>query len=351
MRSFQHTANPARVIFGAGTLSQLPDEIGRLGLSRVLVLATPEQEAGAQSLAGKLGARAAGVFSGARMHTPEETTEQAMAKAAEIRADGLVAVGGGSTTGLAKAIALRTNLPQIVAPTTYAGSEMTPILGETRAGKKTTLTSPKVLPEVVIYDVELTLSLPVAISVASGMNAIAHAVEALYARETNPIVSMMAEEAIAAMARSLPTIAKDPKEMEARGEALYAAWLAGVCLGSVGMALHHKLCHTLGGLFGLPHAETHAAVLPHALAYNAPAAPEAIARINRALGPRNAPSALFELAKSLAAKMALRDLGMPDDGVDRTVELALTNPYWNPRPLEREPLRTMLQNALEGRSP
>jgi len=351
MRIFQYTANPARVIFGAGTLSQLPDEVGRLGLSRVLVLATPEQEAGAQSLAGKLGARAAGVFSGARMHTPEETTEQAMAKAAEIRADGLVAVGGGSTTGLAKAIALRTNLPQIVAPTTYAGSEMTPILGETRAGKKTTLTSPRVLPEVVIYDVELTLSLPVAISVASGMNAIAHAVEALYARETNPIVSMMAEEAIAAMARSLPTIAKDPKEMDARGEALYAAWLAGVCLGSVGMALHHKLCHTLGGLFGLPHAETHAAVLPHALAYNAPAAPEAIARINRALGPRNAPSALFELAKSLAAKMALRDLGMPDDGVDRTVELALTNPYWNPRPLEREPLRTMLQNALEGRSP
>ena len=211
--------------------------------------------------------------------------------------------------------------------------------------------SPKVLPEVVIYDVELTLSLPVATSVASGMNAVAHAVEALYARDTNPIVTMMAEEAIGAMAEALPAIASDPSDIEARAEALYAAWLGGVCLGSVGMALHHKLCHTLGGTFGLPHAETHTAVLPQALAYNAPAVPEAVVKNDRALKTRDAPRALFELAKGLGGRMALRDLGMPGDGVDRAVELALANPYWNPRPLEREPLRALLRDALEGKSP
>jgi maleylacetate reductase len=351
MRKFLYTANSARVIFGSGTLATLPEEVDRLGLSRVMIVATPDQEAWARELAKLLGARAAGVFAGARMHTPVEATDIAMQTVSELRVDGLVAVGGGSTTGLAKAIALRTDLPQIVAPSTYAGSEMTPVLGETRDGKKTTITSSKVLPEVVIYDVELTLSLPVALSVTSGMNAVAHAVEALYARDANPIVSMMAEEAIGAMAKALPMIALSPQDVEARAEALYAAWLGGVCLGAVGVALHHKLCHTLGGTFGLPHAETHTAVLPHALAYNAMAAPEAMARINKAMGSQCAQRALFELANGLGAKMALRDLGMPEDGIDRAVDLALTDPYWNPRALEREPLSALLRDAWDGRSP
>jgi len=351
MREFLYKANPARVVFGAGTLARLPEEVERLGLSRVLVVATPEQESQARSLARSLGARAAGVFAGAKMHTPVEVTDAAMAMAIECKADGLVAVGGGSTTGLAKAIAFRTDLPQIVAPTTYAGSEMTPILGETKDGRKTTLTSGRVLPEVVIYDVELTLGLPVTMSVTSGMNAIAHAVEALYARDANPIVAMMAEEAVGAMARALPKIAKRPADLEARADALYAAWLCGVCLGSVGMALHHKLCHTLGGAFGLPHAETHAAVLPHALAYNAPAAPEAIARINRALDRQDAPRALYDLAHGLGAEMSLGKLGMPEGGVDEAVDLAMANPYWNPRPLEKQTLRAALQAAFDGASP
>src|SRR5689334_16925509 len=161
MDAFTYNANPGRVIFGAGTLARLPAEVERLGLSRVLVVATPVQESDARSLAEKIGARCAGVFAGARMHIPVDVTETAMSVVTRDRVDGLVAVGGGSTTGLAKAIALRTDLPQIVAPTTYAGSEMTPILGETRDGKKVTQTSPKILPEVVIYDVDLTLTLPV----------------------------------------------------------------------------------------------------------------------------------------------------------------------------------------------
>jgi alcohol dehydrogenase class IV len=285
------------------------------------------------------------------MHTPVEVTERALEQVKAIGADGVVAVGGGSTTGLAKAIALRTDLPQIVAPTTYAGSEMTPILGETQDGVKTTRSSPKILPEVVIYDVDLTLSLPIALSITSGMNAIAHGVEALYARERNPVISLLAEEGIAAVSRALPGIKAGPAGKQARSDALYGAWLCGICLGSVGMALHHKLCHTLGGSFDLPHAETHTAVLPHAVRYNAMAAPEAMARIARALDVTDAAQGLFDLAAGLGATMALRDLGMPEAGIDRATDLALTNPYWNPQPLERNALRDLITAVWAGQRP
>jgi alcohol dehydrogenase class IV len=348
---FVFNARPARVVFGSGTLARLPDEVERLGVSRVLIVATPRQAAEAEALAARLGGRAAGTFTGAVMHTPVEVTERAMAAMAGRNIDGLVAVGGGSTTGLAKAIALRTDLPQIVAPTTYAGSEMTPILGETREGRKTTLTSPKVLPEVVIYDVDLTLTLPPRVSATSGMNAIAHAVEALYAQEANPVTSLLGEEGIAALARSLPVVVESPAYREGRWQALYGAWLCGMCLGAVGMALHHKICHTLGGMFDLPHAETHAAVLPHAAAYNAPAAPGPMARVARALGVADAAGGLYDLAAGLGAPMALRELGMPEEGIGKAVELAMENQYFNPRPLERDGLRVLVHDAWAGVRP
>jgi maleylacetate reductase len=351
MRSFVYNMNAGRVLFGAGTLASLKNEVERLGLSRVLLLATPQQEKAALELAKQIGARASGVFARAQMHAPVEVTTAAMSVVRDRAIDGLVAVGGGSTTGLAKAIARRTDLPQIVAPTTYAGSEMTPILGETESGKKVTRTDPIVLPKVVIYDVNLTLTLPVALSVASGMNAVAHAVEALYAREANPVISLMAEEAIRVMARALPRIAQKLDDIDARADALYAAWLAGICLGSVGMALHHKLCHTLGGMFNLPHAETHTAILPHALAFNAPAVPEAMNRIGRALGSRDPSGTLFELPTSLGAEMRLSGLGMPDDGIEPAMTAALSNPYWNPRPLEAAGIGALLRSAHDGVRP
>jgi maleylacetate reductase len=278
-------------------------------------------------------------------------TESAMAVVKADRIDGLVAVGGGSTTGLAKAIALRTDLPQVVAPTTYAGSEMTPILGETQGGKKVTQTSPRILPEVVIYDVDLTLTLPVSQSVTSGINAIAHAVEALYTRETNPLIAIVAEGGIAALAQGLPGIAANPQDGEARSQALYGAWLCGICLGTVGMALHHKLCHTVGGMFDLPHAETHTAILPHAVAYNRSATPVAMAKVARALQVNDPAAGLYDLAASLGAKMALRDFGMPAERIPEAVEAAMANPYWNPRPLEREGLRKLLEAACAGTRP
>jgi maleylacetate reductase len=351
MTPFTYTANPARVIFGFGTLEQLPAEVERLGLQRVLVLATPQQEADAQATASRLGARSAGVFAGATMHTPVHVTDEAMGVVAERHVDGLVAVGGGSTTGLAKAIALRTDLPQIVAPTTYAGSEMTPILGETRDGAKVTQSSPKVLPEVVIYDVDLTLTLPPALSGTSGINAIAHAVEALYARDRNPVISLMAKEAIRALARALPIIVESPQDREARSDALYGAWLCGTCLGAVGMSIHHKLCHTLGGSFDLPHSETHTVVLPHALAYNAPNIPGVVDELAGVLGTHDAARGLYDLAGRVGAHRALKDLGMPESGIDEATDRALSNPYWNPRPLEREAIRELIARAYVGDPP
>ena len=209
----------------------------------------------------------------------------------------------------------------------------------------------RVLPRTVIYDPELTLSLPVSLSVTSGINAIAHAAEGLYSVEGNPVMSLMAEEGIRALGQALPLIRRNPADLSARGDALYGAWLCGTVLGHVGMALHHKLCHTLGGTFSLPHAETHTIVLPHALAYNAQQAPQAMARIVRALSGTSAAQAVFDLARDNGAPVALKDLGLTEPDLDRACDLALQNQYPNPRPLERQALRQLLHNAFEGVRP
>ncbi|WCP15946.1 Maleylacetate reductase (plasmid) [Sphingobium sp. AntQ-1] len=351
MRDFIYTANPARVIFGSGSLGRVHDEAKRLGMERVLVLSTPQQVRSAEHVSALLGPLCAGVFAGAVMHTPVGVTDQAMQVVAARNIDGIVAIGGGSTVGLGKAIALRTDLPQIVIPTTYAGSEVTPIIGETKDGLKTIQSASRVLPKVVIYDVDLTLSLPAGLSVTSGFNAVAHAVEALYARDGNPIIDMMAEEGVRAIVRSLPRIVADSSDVAARSDAQYGAWLCGTCLGSVGMSLHHKLCHTLAGTFDLPHAETHTIVLPHALRYNALAVPDAIRALSRVFGHTDPARALHDLAGALGAPRALKDLGMPEHGIDQAADLALSNPYWNPRPLERDALRTCIAGAWDGDLP
>jgi maleylacetate reductase len=351
MRTFVYEGLPARVRFGRGTLGDLRAEVERAQRNRALVMSTPAQEATARQVAALLGPLCAGTFSEAAMHTPVDVTDKALRMVEELRADCTIAIGGGSTTGLGKALALRTDILQIVVPTTYAGSEMTPIIGETKGGAKTTQRTLKVLPEIVIYDVDLTLTLGVDISMTSGMNAIAHAVEALYAQDRNPIISLMAEEAIRALARALPAIAANPTDLDARSEALYGAWLAGICLGSVGMALHHKLCHVLGGSFDLPHAETHTVILPHALAYNAGAAPEAARRIAKILGVQDAARGLFDLAGRLHAPRSLQSLGMPHDGIARAADIAVLNPYWNPRPIERDAIGDLIARAWAGEPP
>ncbi|TWO70395.1 maleylacetate reductase [Caenimonas sedimenti] len=351
MQPFLYTSQPARVIFGAGKMAQLGQEIEALGARRALVLCTPQQRDSAQKVMRLLGDRAAGIFDQAVMHVPIESAREAREAARRLDADCAVAIGGGSTTGLGKAIALDSGLPIIAIPTTYAGSEMTPIYGITEAGVKKTGRDMRVLPRTVIYDPELTLGLPVALSATSGINAIAHAAEGLYSADGNPVMALMAEEGIRALGQALPAIVRDPRGLAGRADALYGAWLCGTVLGHVGMALHHKLCHTLGGSFNLPHAETHTIVLPHALAYNGRAAPDAMRRIARALGGTDAAQAVYDLARALGAPLALRDIGLRQQDLDRTLDIALQNQYPNPRPLEREALRRLLQNAFDGTRP
>jgi len=291
-----------------------------------------------------------GIYTNATMHTPVAISDEAAAYAVKLGADCVVAVGGGSTTGLGKAIAYRTDLPQIVVPTTYAGSEATPILGQTEHGRKTTLTSAKVQPEVILYDAELVKTLPVAMTVTSALNAMAHAAEGLYAQNRSPISTLMAVEGLQAFKDALPKVMADPADLTARGETLYGAWLCGTVLGQVGMALHHKLCHTLGGSFDLPHAETHAIILAHAMAYNAVAVPDLLAPISEIFG--GAPGmAIYNFAAAMQAPQALRDIGMKESDLDRAADLATQNPYWNPRPIEKVAVRQLLQAAWAGEPP
>lgn len=351
VRNFVHRTVEQRVVFGVGTRQQIAEEARLAGVARVMVVSTAGQAPRAHELATLLGNRCQVRFSHARMHAPVAITDEAVALAAEHRVDGIVAVGGGSAIGLAKAIALRTDAVQIVLPTTYAGSEMTDIVGQTEGGVKQTTRDPKVLPEVIVYDVELTSTLPGRVSVASGANAMAHAIEGLYAEHSNPLIALIAEEGIRALASALPRFSQVLDDMPARAEALYGAWLCGMVLGATSMALHHKLCHVLGGTFDLPHAETHAVLLPHTIAYNAPAAPAAMARAARALGTDDVPSRLFDLVRDGGAPISIRALGLPGDALDRATDMALLNPYWNPRPLERESIRALLDAAWHGTRP
>ena len=257
MRSFDRDTGRTHIIFGCATANRVGEELGRLGVDHALVLSTPGRSGLADRIRDELGEAAAGSLAEAVQQTPLEITERALARMAELKADSVVAVGGGSTTGLGKAIAVRTGVPHVVLPTTYAGSEVTPVLGETIGGEKVTRSAPEILPNTVIYDVELTRTLPWPITLTSAVNAMAHAVEALYSNDRTAESDRMAAEAIYVLAAGLRELRTAVDNLDAREDLLYGAWLAGTCLGTVGMGLHHKLCHTLGGSFGLPHAPTH----------------------------------------------------------------------------------------------
>ncbi|MCU0683235.1 MAG: maleylacetate reductase [Polyangiaceae bacterium] len=347
---FVYEAPPARVVFGPGVRATLAEELDRLGVTRAFVLAPPALEA---ELRAQLGARVAAWQTEAVRHVPIAVAEAARAAAARAEVDVLVAVGGGSTVGLAKAVARGAKLPIVAVPTTYAGSEMTSIWGLTEGGEKRTGRDPAVRPRVVLYDPELTRTLPAAMAGPSGLNALAHAVEALYARGLDPVTALLAEESVRALAEHLPRVvaASGGDDDDAQAGALYGAWLAGTCLDRAAMGLHHKLCHVLGGAFDLPHAELHAVVLPHAAAFNRDAAPRAMRRLARALAAADAPAALFALARRVGAPASLAAIGLRAVDLDRAAELATSNPYDNPRPVDREGVRALLAAAFEGRPP
>lgn len=345
---FEHRTLGQRVLFGTGRAAEhVAAEVERLGVASVMVIAAPaEREIAEQVTAG---IEVAVRYDDVAQHVPVDKAEKARRVAAEHGADLLVSVGGGSTTGLAKAVALTSGLPILAVPSSYAGSEATNVWGITEEARKTTGVDDRVLPVTVVYDAELTLSLPTGLSVASGLNALAHCVDSLWAPHADPIDSALAVEGIRTLATSLPAIVDSPRDVEARERMLYGAYLSAVAFASAGSGLHHKICHVLGGAYNLPHAQTHAAVLPHVLAFNAPAAPDAAERIAGALDGTDAVVTLTRLYTRLNVPTALRDLGLPQDKLDEATDLILpVVPPSNPRQVTRDDLRALLYAAWAG---
>lgn len=348
---FTHETLGQRVVFASGEApAAVAAEVAALGARRVMLIAAPARAA----LADRVGADlpVAVRHDEVVMHVPVEVAERARQAAAAGSVDALVCVGGGSTTGLAKAVALTTGLPIVAVPTTYAGSEATNIWGLTAGEVKTTGVDARVLPRSIVYDASLMLSLPVETSVASGLNALAHCVDSLWGPRVDPIDQALAGEGIRALALGVPAVAADPTGPEGREQTLYGAYLAAVAFASAGSGMHHKICHVLGGMFDLPHAQTHAVVLPHVLAFNAPSAPDAERRIAQALGSPTAGAGLAALRKVLRAPRALRDHGMPEDGIARAVAPVLAAvPGDNPTPVTEENITALLRAAWEGSEP
>ncbi len=351
MTRFDYKTLPWNIIFGTGALARLPEELDKLGLSHALVLATPNQSEQGQEVVSLLGHRAVGLFDQAVMHVPIETVEQAMAEVARVKADCTVSIGGGSTTGLGKALALKLDLPNIAIPTTYAGSEMTNIWGITENERKVTGRDNRVLPTLTLYDPELTLGLPAKFAGPSGLNAMAQAVVNVASGDDNPMVSLMAVEAVRVLARSLPRVIAEPQNMEARAEASYGACLAGGSLGTGTTSLHHRLCHTFGGSFNTPHAETHTILLPHCVAYNALATAGGTQRLAEAMGVDNAAIGIYELAKTVGAPTALKDIGIRESDLDKAAAIATEMPVNNPEPVTTKRVRALLENAFHGSLP
>ncbi|KAK2030319.1 iron-containing alcohol dehydrogenase [Colletotrichum zoysiae] len=345
-----------KVLFGPGTVNDLSGELQSRGLSKPLIICSPSRVSLARRIRNDLseaGFSDIQILDTAKVHNPSDIIGPAVDCAKD--RDVLVSVGGGSAVGLGKAIALRTGMPQVAIPTTYSGSEMTPIIGETKDGKKTSTTDPKILPKVVIYDVDLTMDLPVKVSAPSGINAMAHSFEALYSRQASPLTDYFALESIKALSSALPVIVTNPTSVEARTSALYGAFLAGMLATATGIALQHKLAHAAGGSLNLPHAETHSVFLPHSIAYNAQSFSEdTMTRLSSALAQSTENSAegivtgLNELLRLLEIPSGLKDLGMQEADIDRVAGVASDTPYWNPRPLEKPKIREIVRRAWAG---
>jgi maleylacetate reductase len=348
---FEYDVVPGRVVFGSGRRRTLPDEIDAIGSRRIVVVASRRDATLVGELADGLGGRVVGHFDDVAQHVPAAKAAAAVAMVQGLGADTVVTVGGGSAIGFGKVIALETDVRQIAIPTTYAGSEMTTIWGRTEAGHKRTGKEQRVKPAVVIYDPELTLTLPPDVAGPSGMNALAHCVEALYGPGANPVISAIALEGMRALYDALPRVCERPDDLDARADALYGAYLAGVALATGGTALHHKTCHVLGGMFDLNHGDLNAVVLAHAVAYNAPAIPDQLGRMARALGADDVPGALHDLARRIGAPTSLAAIGMPADGIDLAAPRVVEEAVGNIRPLQIDGISAMLRAAFGGDRP
>jgi len=361
MYDFVYNALPGRVVFAIGAAGQIASELELLGARHALVITSGSNRAHAETVAGSLADRSAGIYEDAKAHVPIEQAEAAREAARELKADALISIGGGSPIGLAKAIAHELKIPMIAVPTTYSGSEMTSLVGITRDGVKRTVASPAILPKTVIYDPALTYAVPAAATAATGMNAIAHCVEATYVSSANPVSTLLAETGLRALAKGLPAAVRDGSNVQARSDALYGAYLAGAALGATGIAIHHKVCHVLGGTFGIGHGDANAIMLPQAVHFNAAAARGPIAGVARALGASDSASEdkaaaaaapfLFDFVADMGAPTSLESVGLPHDALDEAARISIELINDNPRPVDYEGVRALLEDAWTGQRP
>ena len=351
LAKFSYVALPIRTIFGVGRAAELGEELERLGVRRAMICTTPRGPERYRALIAALGPRAAGVFAGAEPHCPEPVVKAAVERFRALDADGAVAIGGGSTVGLGKWISAETGKPFIALPTTLSGSEMTPILGVKIGAEKRTRRDPKALARTVIYDPELTLGLPGHETATTGMNSLAHCVEALDPAEPNPVARLIALEGIRALFEGLPASLARPHDLAARIRALYGGFLGGLLVQLVGIGLHHKICHVLGGKFGAPHGESNSVMLAQVVAFNAPFMPDAIAELRNATGDANPARAIFDLARNLGAPVSLKQLGIDPAGLASAADDVVAQTASNPRPLDAASVLALLQDAWHGRRP
>lgn len=358
MQSFTHVGMPGRVIHGAGSVTALAAEVEALEARRVMFCCTKSRVPEVEKLAATLGDRFAGICDAAKIFVPLSAVEPGREMAASLNADCLVSYGGGTAVGLAKAIALEAGMPIISIVTTYSGSETTALQGIIgHDGVRTNYRDMRMLPQVLIYDPELMLDVPLDVSIASGFNSIAHAVSSYLGKDANPVANMFSENGIRAMSSALVRLAQNPRDVDARSEALHGAWLCGMTLMSSGTTIHHKMVHVLGGGFDLPHGPTHAIMLPHSTAYNRDAAPEAMRGIARAIGnggddeAADAPRALFDLLGKSGAAEGLKQLGLPEAALDEAADRIMIDRYFNLRDYDRSAIRAALQDAWEGKPP
>jgi maleylacetate reductase len=359
-----------RVLFGRGAASEVGREAGALG-ERVLFVCTPSLKASphADRIRAVLGNLLVAEFTEVAPHVPRETVEAARALAMRERADVVVAMGGGSAIGVGKGVVLGNlgtphpdliGLPPadsrstryenayspkggreialIAIPTTYAGSELTPTVGITDLAEKRKFVqrNPVVLPKLAVYDVELTLDLSAELTASTALNALAHSVEAGYARNVNPLVPPVAEEGIRRILRSLPACIADGHDVEAREELLRGAYLGGFSIANATMALHHGLCHVLGGHTGIAHGVVNAIMLPHVMRFNAEFAPDALT-----------PVVAAALVASLPLPQRLRDAGVAAEVLPLIVQEAAASATVtaNPKPVSEADIIAILDSA------
>ncbi len=349
MSTFTYRSDPVRIVFGAGAIAALRAEADLHKISRLVVLCSPARVDWAKTLIAPVAERCQGFCHTAGQTMPRDAFDRIIAEIKRINANGFIVIGGGSPIGLAKAAAATTGLPYIAVVTTYSGSEMAPRwyigVAENRVNGESVAT----LPATAIYDPELTLDLPPAISAASGMNAMAHAVESLYGIDTNPVVQTMAQEAVRLLGANLPRLLDNPRDLAARTDVLYAAWLAAHFRAEVG--LEHAIAQRMRQWFNLDHARTHAIATPYAIGFNASAAPQAMRRIERALGAKDAARGLYDLNLRLGLPIGFKDLGLKESDIDKAVDVIAAVKITHPRPVSKTDLRNVIGQAFAGAPP